>query len=404
MSFPSSTLVLRAILTRLPKNSLFHCFSPGPPSPEQVTSSSAEQVKETTKTKKIIGSCLRGSLLDRNKKYVHSLIQANPQILLIALISLLLPGPTAAQTFQWPLSPVTTIPNITQDYACKGPSSDPIFDRCFHDNQYHTGIDMTSTSFDQNIYAAEEGMVVPGSVRNDCKQGERCNGGFGNTVIIQHANGIYSQYGHMQKDSILVTGGQWITKGQKIGVMGNTGDSDYGIHLHFELKNNSNLGAGYTLSPPDVNGYFDPWKYLASTGMSSVPVKVVNATGINIRRGPSTAYTAFTTANFNQSFVAFAATGGWYRVYLPCSNSSCAGWIAGTVSGTIFSVEDSSLNQVEVKDTNTSGLFVKPSPGSSSSLDKIWDGQRFVAFGTPQSGANCSSNWYQLYLPAVSHA
>ena len=50
MSFPSSTLVLRAILTRLPKNSLFHCFSPGPPSPEQVTSSSAEQVKETTKT------------------------------------------------------------------------------------------------------------------------------------------------------------------------------------------------------------------------------------------------------------------------------------------------------------------------------------------------------------------
>ena len=74
-------------------------------------------------------------------------------------------------------------------------------------------------------------MVVPGSVRNDCKQGERCNGGFGNTVIIQHANGIYSQYGHMQKDSILVTGGQWITKGQKIGVMGNTGDSDYGIHL-----------------------------------------------------------------------------------------------------------------------------------------------------------------------------
>jgi len=161
----------------------------------------------------------------------------------------------SAGTFQWPLFPFTSVPTITQDYACRGTTPSG-FDSCFKSDQYHTGIDMTSTSSDQNIYASEAGTVV--SAVNNCDPGVFCNGGFGNTVIIQHATGLYSQYGHMQKGSIAVTGGQGVAKGQKIGFMGNTGNVGYGIHLHFEIKNNSNLGAGYTTAPPDVNGYFDP--------------------------------------------------------------------------------------------------------------------------------------------------
>jgi len=310
-------------------------------------------------------------------------------------------GSDIAATFQWPLSPFTTVPNVTQDYTCRGITSG--FDSCVKSDQYHTGIDVTPASSDQNIYASEEGTVV--AAVNDCDPGvTSCNGGFGNTVIIQHATGLYSQYGHLQKGSITVGMNQGVIKGQKIGVIGNTGNVT-GTHLHFEIKNHSNLGPGYTTTPPDVNGYFDPWKYISTTAVSPVPVRVINSTGLSVRRGPSTSYSVFTTVNFDQTFVAFAASGGWYRIYLPCNNSnSCAGWIAGTVSGTTFSVEDQSATQVEVKNTGTAGLFVRPSPASSSSLDKIWDGQRFVVLGTSSPAGSCTNNWYQIDLPAISGA
>lgn len=78
-----------------------------------------------------------------------------------------------------------------------------------------------------NILAAEAGTVVSAG----------WNGGFGNCVIIKHSNGLYSLYGHMASYSVYA--GQSVSRGQVIGVMGNTGNST-GRHLHFELYNPSN--------------------------------------------------------------------------------------------------------------------------------------------------------------------
>ncbi len=188
--------------------------------------------------------------------------------------------------------------------------------------------------------------------------------------------------------------------------MGNTGNVT-GLHLHFEIKKVGTLGAGYTTTPPDVNGYFDPWKYFSTTSITPVPVSI-NQAGLNVRRGPGTNYQAFTTLNVNQKFVAFAKSGNWYRIYLPCEKNSCAGWIAKTDSsctGGICATEDPTATQVEVEQAGVGGgLFVRPSPGSSLKHDKIYDGQKFVTFGTPQAGSNCSSNWYQIHLLASSEA
>lgn len=305
-------------------------------------------------------------------------------------------------TFQWPLSPFTAAPNVTQDYACKGAN-------CYSTDKYHTGIDMTSTTSDQGVYASEAGTVVS-PVVNDCDPGLDCNGGWGNVVLIQHDTGLYSMYAHMQKGSVVVAVGDTVFKGQKIGVMGNTGRPDYGVHLHFEVKSGGTLGPGYTVTPPDVNGYFDPWKYIASTHINPVPVKVVNGVGLNVRGGPGTNCTAcssFTTVDYDQRYVALAQSGEWYRVYLPCSNSSCAGWIARmnrSCAGGICSQEDPTATQVEVRNTGTLGLLVRPSPDGSPPLDKMWDGQRLVSFGSPQFTTSCPSEWYQLYLPASSGA
>lgn len=57
-------------------------------------------------------------------------------------------------------------------------------------------------------------------------------GGYGNQVVIDHGDGYYSRYGHMEK--ILVSEGQKVEQAETIGLMGSTGNST-GPHVHFEI-------------------------------------------------------------------------------------------------------------------------------------------------------------------------
>jgi hypothetical protein len=72
------------------------------------------------------------------------------------------------------------------------------------------------------------------------------NGGYGNTVKIKHEvidntgtkHIIYTQYSHLQTDSITVKEGTKVKAGEKIAEMGSTGTSS-GLHLHFQMTYNS---------------------------------------------------------------------------------------------------------------------------------------------------------------------
>lgn len=106
------------------------------------------------------------------------------------------------------------------------------------------------------IYAANNGTVT--SVGTGCVRGDvKCNGGRGNYVVINHnVKKYHTQYMHLS--SVYVRAGQTVSRGQKIGTMGNTGhvvptpaygsSSKAGTHLHFELW----VGApnrGYHINP-----------------------------------------------------------------------------------------------------------------------------------------------------------
>ncbi|WP_051507037.1 M23 family metallopeptidase [Saccharibacillus sacchari] len=84
----------------------------------------------------------------------------------------------------------------------------------------HAGIDLTGPS---TIMASAPGTVTYAGQMN----------GYGNIVIISHGDGYETRYGHLS--SIGVSNGQSVSRGQSIGVMGNTGRST-GTHLHFEIR------------------------------------------------------------------------------------------------------------------------------------------------------------------------
>lgn len=91
--------------------------------------------------------------------------------------------------------------------------------------RHHDGIDIPARP-GAHIVAAQDGVVVhSGSM-----------GGYGNIIVISHANGLFTVYAHNQKN--LVRANQTVHRGQVIGQVGSTGRSS-GPHLHFEIRHDS---------------------------------------------------------------------------------------------------------------------------------------------------------------------
>jgi murein DD-endopeptidase MepM/ murein hydrolase activator NlpD len=86
----------------------------------------------------------------------------------------------------------------------------------------HSGLDIGGAQ-GQPIWAANEGIVIMAG----------WNGGYGNTVVIQHGSSISTLYAHMSGFAASV--GDYVTSGQVIGFVGSTGMST-GPHLHFEVR------------------------------------------------------------------------------------------------------------------------------------------------------------------------
>lgn len=95
-----------------------------------------------------------------------------------------------------------------------------------HVKKLHTGIDFAAKQ-GTDIYAAESGVVIVAQAWS----------GYGNAVIIDHGNGLWTLYGHIRNGGIKVEKGQSVKKGQKIAEVGSTGNST-GPHLHFEVRKN----------------------------------------------------------------------------------------------------------------------------------------------------------------------
>ena len=85
----------------------------------------------------------------------------------------------------------------------------------------HSGIDIV-TNQGSPIKASANGLVIFSSWNYD----------LGNLIILYHGDGYFTHYGHNQQN--LVDPLDFVSKGEVIGLVGNTGISS-GPHLHFEI-------------------------------------------------------------------------------------------------------------------------------------------------------------------------
>ncbi|SDE50848.1 Septal ring factor EnvC, activator of murein hydrolases AmiA and AmiB [Paenibacillus sp. UNCCL117] len=115
--------------------------------------------------------------------------------------------------------PLPKVVNMSSDF---GTRKDPFTGR----SSTHNGIDFPSPA-GTSILAAEDGVVIVASWWS----------GYGNTVIIDHGKGVWTLYGHIRNDGIVVQKGDTVKRGQKVAEVGSTGRST-GNHLHFEVRIN----------------------------------------------------------------------------------------------------------------------------------------------------------------------
>lgn len=175
-----------------------------------------------------------------------SLSQPNTQTPPVAVTPVVPPAPSkpvvaptpivkeSTATFLWPVPGYYT---VSSGYGYRS------FDRSFH-----AAIDISGGGISgAPIVAVADGVVILGcnTCTHDYSKGYSCGcgGGYGNYLSIVHDSTYATLYGHCQ--SIIVSDGEKVKKGQTIGYVGSTGFST-GSHLHFEFKKN-----GVKVNPMD---------------------------------------------------------------------------------------------------------------------------------------------------------
>lgn len=145
-----------------------------------------------------------------------------------------------------PNAPVTLDAGITETKAVSGPLEYryPVAGRLTSDIgnrvhpidgkvKFHAGLDLAVPP-GTSVQASAEGVVSFAG----------WSGGYGNLLVVRHADGRETRYGHLNK--LLVSEGDTVAAGQVVALSGSTGRST-GPHVHFEIREN-----GQVLNPLNI--------------------------------------------------------------------------------------------------------------------------------------------------------
>jgi hypothetical protein len=117
----------------------------------------------------------------------------------------------------------------------------------------HAGQDLVSQPDPGQVVAATAGRVVSAGAL----------GGYGNAVVLEHADGLRTLYGHLASIDAKIAAGAAVATGQVLGVEGSTGAST-GNHLHFEV-----IAGGVPIDPAGFMA--DHWAPLNGKPIAPTP-------------------------------------------------------------------------------------------------------------------------------------
>ena len=148
--------------------------------------------------------------------FINYVDPKNKEVIKPAVNEILVKGekyiPTVGSTTNW-LWPTNSGWTISSDYGYR------IFGGA---REAHLALDISGTGYGSPIYAVTNGVVYESRYRYP----------DGNYVCINHNNGYYTCYAHMQRQA--VSAGQTVERGQIIGYVGQSGLAT-GPHVHFEV-------------------------------------------------------------------------------------------------------------------------------------------------------------------------
>ncbi len=146
-----------------------------------------------------------------------------------------------------PIQTVAALPARAWDLTWQRPAAYTSwidFDGSVGSAAVHEGIDYVHDDESDavvDVMAAAGGTVA--YVRTGCPESSRfgrndalreCGSGWGNHVIVDHGEGLFSRYAHLADGDVRVEAGDVVARGRPLGGMGNSGRSET-RHLHFEV-------------------------------------------------------------------------------------------------------------------------------------------------------------------------
>lgn len=160
--------------------------------------------------------------------------------LMVLTTGLLTPGTTAhEQPVETLVLPATTT-KITTEVKIRYPVEKVKINQGF--NYFHWGLDLDGETGDP-VYPIESGTV-------EFREFSRF--GYGNTVVVDHKDGLKSRYAHLSR--IDVREGDDVNPNMPLGKLGNTGRST-GAHLHLEIYENGRpVNPAIFLGKPTILG------------------------------------------------------------------------------------------------------------------------------------------------------
>jgi murein DD-endopeptidase MepM/ murein hydrolase activator NlpD len=111
-------------------------------------------------------------------------------------------------------------------------------------------------AYGKKVLAAKDGTVVKlrSDVAENAPGSRNVETPYGNFVVLDHGDGLFSQYAHLKAFSVSLKVGARVKAGDPIGEVGNSGDSPE-PHLHFQVVNDPDPAQGN-----GIPAAFENWK------------------------------------------------------------------------------------------------------------------------------------------------